>query len=170
MNHIVVNDASCLIDLRKAGLLAVFARLPYQLIIPLPVRESELLDFSPENWAILDQAGMKSYDLPPAQVAEAMQVKATYPGLSAYDCFCVVTTRHHANAILLTGDGLLRRIAKSDGQTVHGVLWVIDEMWRLQLTTSQALITALELWQADPSVYLPRQDLERRISLLRGQL
>jgi predicted nucleic acid-binding protein len=166
MHPIIVNDASCLIDLRKAGLLRVCAQLPYQLIIPLPVRAFELLDFGPKDWAILEQAGMQSYDLPPAQVAEVMRVKATHPALSVYDCFCVVTARRHVNAILLTGDGLLRRIAKDDGQRVHGVLWVIDEIGRLQLTSTQNLIMALECWQADPAVFLPNHEIERRIGTL----
>ena len=48
MTRVVVNDASCLIDLRKGGLLAVLSNLPYRFVVPLPVRESEILDFSNE--------------------------------------------------------------------------------------------------------------------------
>ena len=33
MRHVVVLDASCLIDLRKGGLLPVLASLPYQLVV-----------------------------------------------------------------------------------------------------------------------------------------
>ena len=54
MTCVVVNDASCLIDLRKGQLLHVLSRLPYRFIVPLPIRESELLDFTPQEWAILD--------------------------------------------------------------------------------------------------------------------
>ena len=46
MTCVVVNDASCLIDLGKGGLLAVLCNLPYRFVVPLPVRESEVLDFS----------------------------------------------------------------------------------------------------------------------------
>ena len=54
---VVINDASCLIDLRKGALLDVLVHLPYQLVIPLPVRLSEVLDFSAQDWAILDHRG-----------------------------------------------------------------------------------------------------------------
>ena len=44
MTCVVVNDASCLIDLKKGELLHVLLRLPYRFIVPLPIREEELLD------------------------------------------------------------------------------------------------------------------------------
>lgn len=118
---VVVNDASCLIDLRKAQLLHLLVQLPYRLVIPLPVRESELIRFTPQEWALLD-AGIEVFDLPPARVTEAFAVKAAHPKLSANDCFCLVTTRCHDDAVLLTGDGLLRGVANADGRRVHGVL------------------------------------------------
>lgn len=34
----------------------------------------------------------------------------------------IVTTRYHDNAVLLTGDGLLRGVAADAGRRVHGVL------------------------------------------------
>jgi len=46
MTRVVVNDASCLIDLRKGGLLGALCTLPYTVIVPLPIRESELLNFT----------------------------------------------------------------------------------------------------------------------------
>jgi hypothetical protein len=61
---VLINDASCLIDLRKGALLDVLVHLPYQLVIPLPVRLSEVLDFSAQDWAILDHRGMVTYGLP----------------------------------------------------------------------------------------------------------
>ena len=40
MTGVVVNDASCLIDLRKGGLLPVLCNLPYRFVVPLPVRSA----------------------------------------------------------------------------------------------------------------------------------
>lgn len=62
---VVVHDASCLIDLQKARLLHLLVQLPYRLVIPLPIRASELLDFTPQEWAVLDGGGMTIVDLPP---------------------------------------------------------------------------------------------------------
>lgn len=163
---VVVNDASCLIDLRKARLLHLLVRLPYQLVIPLPVRASELIRFTAQEWAVLD-AGIAIFDLPPERVAEAFSVKATFPKLSANDCFCLVTTRCHEGAILLTGDGLLRGVAADDGRRVHGVLWVIDELKRLAMCGDDILAMALEIWRDDPTVRLPAAELARRLALFR---
>lgn len=140
---VVVNDASCLIDLRKARLLHLLVRLPYRLVIPLPVRESELIRFTEQEWAVLD-AGMAIFDLPPERVAEAFAVKASFPKLSVNDCFCLVTARCHDGAVLLTGDGLLRGVASDDGRRVHGVLWVVDELRRLDICGDDVLVIALE--------------------------
>lgn len=164
---VVVNDASCLIDLRKGRLLHLLVRLPYRLVIPLPVRVSEILDFTPQEWAILDGGGMETFDLPSERVAEAFGVKGAHPKLSANDCFCLVTARCHAEAILLTGDGTLRRVASEGGQRVHGVLWIIDELRRLALCADETLVVALEAWRLDRAVFLPLPEVERRLRLLR---
>jgi hypothetical protein len=164
---VVVNDASCLIDLRKGRLLHVLLKLPYRFVIPYPVRHSELLDFTPQEWALLDGGGMETVDLGPAQVAEALAVKAAFPKISANDCFCLVATRCYERAILLTGDGLLRRVANDDGRRVHGVLWIVDELKRAALCADTLLVSALETWTEDASVFLPEPEVERRLRLLK---
>lgn len=37
MTTVIVNDASCLIDLHKVRLLPVMLKLPYRFVVPLPV-------------------------------------------------------------------------------------------------------------------------------------
>ena len=75
MTRVIVNDASCLIDLRKGGLLEVLCDLPYRLVIPLPVRASEVLDFSVQQWRHLDDHGMITHDLTPDEVAQAFALR-----------------------------------------------------------------------------------------------
>lgn len=164
---VVVNDASCLIDLRKGRLLHVLLKLPYRFVIPHPVRHSELLDFTPQEWALLDGGGMETLDLQAERVSEVFAIKASYPKLSANDCFCLVTTRYFEGAVLLTGDGLLRRAAGEDGLRVHGVLWVIDELRRTSKCSDDLLIAALECWQVDRAVFLPKSEIEQRLRTLR---
>jgi predicted nucleic acid-binding protein len=125
---VVVNDASCLIDLRKGQLLHVLLQLPYQFIVPLPIREEELLDFTPEEWRVLEDGGLTTYDLSGEEVALVMALKREHRGLSANDCFALVTAAKQENGILLTGDNQLRKVASSKEVRVHGVLWIIDEL------------------------------------------
>ena len=165
MTCVIVNDASCLIDLRKGGLLEALCRLPYGLVIPLPVRESEVLHFSDQEWLYLDSHGMTTYDLTPPEVAQASTLKDDHCGLSANDCFCLVTALAN-RGILLTGDAQLRKVAIQKGLRVHGVLWVIDELAAADACPTSQLIDALKRWQSDKTVFLPRQEIAKRLRSL----
>ncbi len=163
MTCAVVNDASCLIDLRKGGLFAVFCNLPYRIVIPLPVRATEVLDLSERQWRALEDAGMITHDLTPEEVGQALLLnKERYPGLSANDCFCLVTARTHSG-ILLTGDALLRKVAIADGMQVHGVLWVVDELEGVESCPGHLLAQALKIWQEDDTVFLPAPEISIRL-------
>ena len=165
MTCVIVNDASCLIDLRKGGLLEALCQLPYRLVIPLPVRASEVLHFSGQEWQYLDSHGMSTHDLTPAEVAQALALKEDHCGLSANDCVCLVTALAN-RGILLTGDAQLRKVATQRGLRVHGVLWVIDELAAADACPASQLIDALKRWQSDNTVFLPRQEIATRLRSL----
>lgn len=165
MTCVIVNDASCLIDLRKGGLLEALCRLPYRLVIPLPIRASEVLHFSGQEWQYLDSHGMITHDLTPAEVAQAFTLRGHHRALSANDCFCLVTALAN-RGILLTGDAQLRNVATQKGFRVHGVLWVIDELAAADAAPTSLLIDALKRWQGDDTVFLPRQEIAKRLGSL----
>lgn len=167
MPSVVVNDASCLIDLRKGRLLPMLRRLPFHLIVPLPIRESELPNFTPGDWEILDRGGMKTHDLPPEEIAASIVLKRRFGHLSANDCFCVVTAQSYDDSILLTGDSLLRTVASSEGVHTHGVLWVVEQLWTTQACNRASLVEALEIWKSDRSVFLPDHLIDRTLHDLR---
>ena len=167
MTSVIVNDASCLIDLIKGGLLDAFYDLSYRFVIPLPVRASELLDLSESQWRTLDEAGMITYDLTPDEVGQALGLKGRYPGLSANDCFCFVTAQAF-RGILLTGDAQLRRVAIASDLCVHGVLWVIDELDTAGACAISLLTQALKFWLDDDRVFLPQDEICKRLKRLEG--
>jgi len=45
-------------------------RMTCRVVVPLPIRESELLDFTPHGWALLDRGGVETRDLPPQRMRE----------------------------------------------------------------------------------------------------
>ena len=165
MTSVIVNDASCLIDLRKGGLLAVLCDLPYRIVVPLPVRASEVLDLLEHQWRALDDAGMITHDLTPQEVGQALLLKGRHPSLSANDCFCLVVAQAYPG-ILLTRDALLRRVAAENGLCVHGVLWIVDELSAAGICSDSLLVQALEVWQEDDTVFLPRGEISRRLERL----
>ena len=165
MTCVIVNDASCLIDLRKGGLLEALCRLPYRLVIPLPVRAAEVLHFSGQEWQYLDSHLMTTHDLTPAEVAQAFTLRGHHRALSANDCFCLVTALAN-RGILLTGDAQLRNVATQKGLRVHGVLWAIDELAAADAAPTSLLIDALKRWQGDNTVFLPRHEIAKRLGSL----
>ncbi len=165
MTCVIVNDASCLIDLRKGGLLGIVCTLPYRFVIPLPVRASEVLDLSEAEWQALDEAGTITHDLTAEEIGQALVVKERHPGLSANDCFCLVTAGVYLG-ILLTGDALLRRVAAGRGMRVHGVLWVVDELEAAAVCNRSVLSRALKAWQSDETVFLPPHEISARLEYL----
>lgn len=167
MTCVIVNDASCLIDLRKGQLLHVLLRLPYRFIVPLPIRVEELLDFTPQEWRMLEDGGLATYDLLGEEVAEVFALKRKHSRLSANDCFALVTTTCQENGILLTGDALLRKVAAARDVRVHGVLWIVDQLHAAEVCNVELLISALECWRDDGAVFLPGAEIDSRLRLLR---
>ncbi len=167
MTRVVVTDASCLIDLRKGRLLPAMLSLPYRFAVPLPLRKHELLDFTDDEWRLLDDGGMETFDLQPEQVSEAFALKRRHPRLSANDCFCLAAAQSCENSVLLTGDGILRRVAAQLKVCLHGVLWVVDECEKAGACSGNSLVAALETWRKDSSVFLPKAEIDRRLRRLR---
>jgi hypothetical protein len=68
--RVVINDASCLIDLRKVTLIEAMLQLPYSFVVTLPVAANELLDFSEDDWIRFEIAGLVTVvRLPPSLIA-----------------------------------------------------------------------------------------------------
>ena len=126
--RIVINDASCLIDLHKVGLVEMMLQLPYQFVVALPVARNELLDFTEEDWKLYSVAGLEQIDLNPDQVGRAIAFRSQNMKLTAEDCFSLVLAEDIDGSILLTGDAQLRSVAIGKSCEVHGVIWVTDEI------------------------------------------
>ena len=73
-------DASCLIDIRRGDLLVGLCNLSHCLIVPLPIREFEVLDISGPQWQQLDDAGMVTRELAPDEMGQALEVMEHLPG------------------------------------------------------------------------------------------
>lgn len=153
--RIVISDTSCLIDLRKGGLLAGVLALPYRFAIPLPLFEDELLDMSVREKAQLVGNGLEVWELSGEQVERAGDIQRQNRALTINDCFAFVAAAHVPGSILLTSDGPLRQFASRQAVRVHGVLWMIDEIHEFSALPPQILYAALVIFEDDPTVWLP---------------
>ncbi len=69
-----------------------------------------------------------------------------YPGLSYADCSILYLAKMK-DAVLLSADGSLRRIAESDGLCVRGVLWIVRELFESGIITGAYAIEKLEMYK-----------------------
>lgn len=162
--RIIISDARCLIDLKKASLLEALLRLPYEIAIPDVMFSTELAKFSEAQKQGLINAGMKTLTLKGDGVECVMSISNQNPRLSLNDCFAYVHAAKTQNSIILTSDIRLRTLAEDNSLEVHGIIWIFDEMYKHSIVRSTLLSDALEKLLKDPAVYLPRRKLAQAIN------
>jgi len=155
-----------MIDLAKAALLEEMLRLPYTFVMPGPLFEDEWLTLDGNGKERLRAMGLEVRDLPGPSVVRAQAYFNDNRGLKLNDCFALVLAEDTSESILLTGDARLRTLAESNNVEVHGVLWITDEFETHDIVATQRLHDALCLLRDDVLVFLPEDELLRRIRRL----
>jgi predicted nucleic acid-binding protein len=164
--RIIVSDTSCIIDLRKAALLLEALRLPYTFVTVNTLFEDEWLSLSDNEKKQLCEQGLEIRELPGPSVQRAAHYFNQHRRLKLNDCFALTLAEDTKESILLTGDGQLRRIAQAKGIEVRGVLWITDELETHDIVPVARLLETLRLFQQDPLVFLPKDEILRRIRRL----
>lgn len=155
-----------MIDLRKAALLEEMLHLPYSFIMPAPLFSDEWLSLSTEEKTRLRDQGLEIRDLPGSMVQRAAIHFNRHRRLKLNDCFALVLAEQTEECILLTGDALLRQVANDNKVEARGVLWVTDELEKHDVAPPSRLHQALQVLQDDELVFLPEEELVRRIRRL----
>ena len=109
------------------------------------------------------ESGLEIWELSGEQVKRSGEIQQRNKALTINDCFAIVAATDVPDSILLTGDGPLRKFASKQSLQVHGVLWVIDEIHEYSVLSPQALFRALEIFDNDPTVWLPTGELSCRL-------
>lgn len=155
-----------MIDLRKASLLREVLALPYSFIMPNTLFEDEWLDLDDGERRDLQKLGLEAHDLPGPIVERAARYFNRHRKLKLNDCFALCLAEEHADSILLTGDGTLRQVAGDKGVEVRGVLWVVDQLEEHQIVSISRLHDVLQLFRDDELIFLPADEVLRRIRRL----
>lgn len=125
---IAIKDANIIIDLHNINLLDAFLSLDYYVMTTDMVRSEikgkdlkrRIDDYCDGNILRIETL---SYD----ELLEINRIKAEQPGLSVPDCSVVLLAKKF-DAMLLSGDRLLRNKANELGIECHGILWIMDEL------------------------------------------
>jgi rRNA-processing protein FCF1 len=157
-----VVDTNVLIDFYRGEVLEALLALPFTFLVPdVIVAELEV----PDGRQLLAR-GLQSASLTGEQVAVVMDLASLYRAPSINDLFALVLARTRA-AMLLTGDSALRELAESEGITVHGTLWLLDELVRLAILNPEQAAEGLARMLARGS-RLPERECRLRIERWRG--
>lgn len=168
--RIIINDSSALIDLAKTRLLENLLQLPCRFIIPDVLYADELITLQNYHREQLLDIGFELGELNGLQIGKASAYSRQYPALSLNDCFALIMTETTADAVLLTGDQRLRRVAEQQGVAVHGILWILDQAYEQGAVDAATLHAALFMLANDPLTRLPGKELQRRMQDLATEI
>lgn len=164
--RIIINDSSALIDLAKTQLLENLLQLPYRFVIPDVLYADELITLRHYRREQLLNIGFELGTLDGPQVGKVGEYSHRYSALSLNDCFALVMAETTVDAVLLTGDQQLRRVAEQQGVAVHGILWILDQAYEQGAVDAETLHAALLVLDNDPLTRLPGKELQRRMQNL----
>lgn len=145
-NQIVIQDACILFDLVDLSLLRVFFQLEL-IVFTTPQVINEITD---ENqWAEIKHYlndGKLTVDSE-GVYEEIVKIYEKYSGLSVADS-SVLELAIRKNAVILSSDGSLRKIATRINYIVRGTLWIIEELCSNGFITHSHAIEKLEMYSS----------------------
>jgi rRNA-processing protein FCF1 len=160
--QIVVNDTNIFIDLIHTELIDLFFQLPFEVhTTDFVIGEIEEEEQERIVQKLIDDEKLFVAGLNHGELEEIMILQNEIIQLSIPDCSVWLYSKKN-NYTLITGDGLLRKTAIKDGVEVKGVLFVLDELIRLNLMDSELAAEKLELLLQIGS-RLPKNECEERL-------
>lgn len=161
MNSIYISDTNIWIDFRNAGLLESLFSLPFKLCCTDFVLV-ELEDFDVNAMRELGLLVLAIDEMAMGRLGELID---EHNNSSLADVSCYYLAKEH-NYPLLTGDGQLRKQALRDGLTVHGALWLLDQLIEEGVISKPKAHAALT-FMLKAKARLPKAECEHRLDTWR---
>ena len=159
---LMINDANILIDLLQIDLLESFFKLEFEfhigdmVLAEVQEKNNDLLMMFVNNGTL--QINSSTFE----ELLLINSIKQSNVNLSIPDCSCLFLAEK-LSATLLTGDGALRKRASQMNLSVHGILWVFDELLEENIIPREKAIEKLNLLKAKNN-RLPSADIDKRLS------
>ena len=134
-----MSDTSVLIDLDRGSLVEAVFGLPVEFVVPDLLYERELRQHGGEE---LRELGLRVEELDGPGVVRALGYRVREPSLSLVHSFALAVAVEN-RWTLLTGDGVLGQLARSEGVDCHGLLWVLDQMVEAAVIDRRTLYSGL---------------------------
>jgi len=159
---LLLHDANVLIDLITVGLLDITFRLPYVMeTTDFVVQEIVPQDQRKAIQRIIDADKLTVCNATSEMVGEIVRLHHDIPALSIADC-SVICHALATDAVVLSGDGLLRKTARAKSLKVCGTLWVLQQLVSENMIEPSLAIEKLTELMVK-NVRLPKQECSRLI-------
>ncbi|QSZ66360.1 hypothetical protein RJ40_02020 [Methanofollis aquaemaris] len=155
-----VVDANVLFDLVAGGILHDLFSLDCVFLT------TDIVVHEVRTVPLTDLRGLEIRELPGEQVIEMLELRKNYPALSMEDISVMVLARH-TGAVLLSGDGPLRKTAREEGVVLHGTLWLMDHLVAGEIVTPSRAARAIETMRQNGR-WLPGEECELRVRMWRA--
>jgi predicted nucleic acid-binding protein len=159
LKNLIINDANILIDIETSGLTSLVFELDYRFAVSDILYQEEIEPYISEFKETALEAIVFDQKTNGLLLEKIVLYKET--ALSRNDISAMVLAIKN-NCILLTGEKLLRDIATKEGVEVHGILWLMEELFSSELINSQGVINAYEAMRRDGS-RLPWDEIKKQL-------
>jgi len=163
--RVAVQDANIIIDLIDCGIFELFFRLELEVVTTsLVLGEVSETSQKKRCQAVIRKKLLHVVEISTLDYLRLQSLKL--PGLSVPDRSALELAEAR-EACLLTGDGRLRKAAKSSDVEVRGILWVFDQLIGGGLLSKAEACTRLaELKERNQR--LPKAEIEKRLKAWGG--
>ena len=155
---ICVTDANIWIDLHNADLLDAVFELEHTWRTPDIVVRDEVLTV---DRSLLVELGLDVRTLSGKELNQIATLNGRYPNPSPKD-LAVLVVADVDEGIVVTGDAPLRAVAEAEDATVHGVLWILDQLVDQDVITPVRATAALDAMIQQGS-HLPEEHVRERL-------
>lgn len=142
--QVVIKDACILFDLMDLDLLPSFYQLPLHVVTTQPVLDEIVGEPQIVAVNLYVSSGQLQVDQF-GQFEAIVSITDTNPGLSFTDA-SVLEAAMRRNATVLSSDKSLRNESVRRSITVHGMLWILEELFFEKIIEQKILIEKLEAY------------------------
>jgi predicted nucleic acid-binding protein len=139
-------------------LLETFLSLAFDIVLP----DLVLAEFDLAGNSVLVPPQVELVEFDADRISRILVLQSSYGGLSIPDSAALFLARER-QAVLLTGDRALRNAAIREQVSVHGVLWILDELLEKALIDTARACLALDVILTE-GARLPDYDCDLRFS------
>lgn len=170
MEIIVVSDTNIFIDLVKLDLLGDFFSLPWE-VHTTDFVISELTDSGQRSavTAFIKRHRLTVGKLSIEEVSEVVDRSNETGGRVSITDFSVCYYAKKNGYTLLTGDRNLRKVAVAEGLSVHGILFLFDEMVAHSILPPELAVETIAKLKAI-NTWLPIDEVDDRIKKWSGMI